>query len=101
MKPSAAQQVKTHVADFTQEEKMPICNCPLGIKVTFFCDMPADQCNGKAQNQTYYCVSCIVNHPHQPKVVSQLAQQLHKKICPPLENIKEVYSEAVEKFERF
>ena len=101
MKPAAAMQVKTQVADFSQEEKMPICSCPLGIKVTFFCEMPADQCNGKAQDQTYYCLSCITNHPHQPKVISQIALQLHKKIFPSLEQIKEVYNQAKEKFEKF
>jgi hypothetical protein len=34
-------------------------------------------------------------------VVSQLAQQLHKKICPSLEQIKEVYNQAKVKFEQF
>jgi hypothetical protein len=45
-------------------------------------------------------VSCLANHPHQPKVISQVAKELQQKIFPALENIKEVFNQAEEKMDQ-
>ena len=50
------------MTDFCQEEKMPDCSCPLGIKATFYCDQSAEKCPARAKGQVYYCVSCIEDH---------------------------------------
>ena len=92
---------KTHLADFHQEEKMPFCNCPLGMKAIFFCDQEGEACLGKQKGQIYYCTSCIQHHLHVPKVITVLVSNTAKELFSLFEEIKDIDTNANQKIEKY